>query len=355
MAPLDIGQWLDDVTADAPAGPNLEFDADFGALERAAQGKPEQQFGDTVIPAEDPDWKDVDIQAAALLARTRDLRVAAHLAVARLRLSGVPAYAEILTLIRSLLQTRWEQVHPQLDPEDDNDPTLRANALLRLADPIRVMRQLRDMPLAASARAGKVSWRDIAIATGALDPEPGRDKMTEGVIRGLFADTDPARLQSLREAIGTAVQDIAAIPAAFDEHAGYGTGPDFTDLHKLLREIQRDIDRYAVAVALAAGPEPAPPTESDMPSDAELAPATPVRPQGGVSAAMLTTVSTRADALRLLDLVCQYYERHEPSSPLPLLIERARRLADKSFLDILRDLAPDGLSQAQNIVGSANE
>ena len=74
-----------------------------------------------------------------------------------------------------------------------------------------------------------------------------------------------------------------------------------------------------------------------------------------VTAAALTEVTTRADALRLLDLVCQYYQRNEPSSPLPFLIGRARRLADKNFLDILRDMAPEGLSQAQNITGAHDE
>jgi type VI secretion system protein ImpA len=37
------------------------------------------------------------------------------------------------------------------------------------------------------------------------------------------------------------------------------------------------------------------------------------------------------------------------------LIERARGLADKSFIDIVRELAPDGLSQARNVVGARDE
>ena len=56
--------------------------------------------------------------------------------------------------------------------------------------------------------------------------------------------------------------------------------------------------------------------------------------------------------MRLLDLVVRYYERHEPSSPLPLLLSRARNLADKGFLEILQELAPDGLMQAQVVVQS---
>jgi type VI secretion system protein ImpA len=74
-----------------------------------------------------------------------------------------------------------------------------------------------------------------------------------------------------------------------------------------------------------------------------------------MAAAALTEVTNRADAMRLLDLVSDYYRKNEPSSPLPLLIARARRLADKDFLDILRDLAPDALGQAQNVVGNPSE
>ena len=71
-----------------------------------------------------------------------------------------------------------------------------------------------------------------------------------------------------------------------------------------------------------------------------------------MSIATMGPPTNRADALRLLDLVIEFYERSEPSSPLPLLIARARRLADKGFLDILRDMAPDGVSQAERIAGT---
>ena len=73
---------------------------------------------------------------------------------------------------------------------------------------------------------------------------------------------------------------------------------------------------------------------------------------GGFASVMaLREVGSREEALHLMELACAYYEQHEPSSPLPLLIRRAQRLADKNFLDILRDLAPDGVHQAQMIAG----
>jgi type VI secretion system protein ImpA len=349
MSPLDLAAWLDAVDDAAPSGPNLEFDPEFGALERAALGEPERQSGDTVVPAKEPDWKAVEAQALALSARTRDLRVLVHLAVARLHLSGLPAYEAVLTAIAGVLEARWDDLHPQLDPDDDNDPTMRATSLLRLAEPALVLRRLRDMPLASSPRLGRYSWRDISIATGQIKDETRTDPPTEAQVRSAFQDTDPAFPASVRAVAVAAAKAAASIPRVFDDKAGSGTGPNFTDLIKLLGDMVRYIDRYAVAPAAEAPPE-ADVTETAAPSGAPAP-----RASSATSVASLGEITNRADALRLLDLACQYYRRNEPSSPLPMLVERAQRLAEKNFLEILRDLAPDGVMQAQTIIGSRDE
>src|SRR3954452_10796398 len=215
MAPLDM-TGLRPVSDDAPAGENLELDPDFGALERAAQGKPEVQYGNTVEPAVPPDWKETSALAEALMQRTHDLRVFVHLAIARLHLDGFAGYGRVVRLIRHQVDEHWPHVHPQLDPEDDNDPLQRANALLRLQDPAHVLRTMRDLPLASTPRTGPVAWRDIAILNGALEPDSSREKMTEAMVFAAFRDCDQARLATLREAIKNLVEDIPAISDAFD-------------------------------------------------------------------------------------------------------------------------------------------
>jgi type VI secretion system protein ImpA len=364
MAPFDLTASLADLDPDAPAGPNLELEGDFGALERAAQGTPERQAGNSIIPAEDPDWKDVAKQASALLERTHDLRVLVHLAVARLHLAGLAEYVAVLAMIRERLANRWEHVHPQLDPEDDNDPTLRANALLQLAHPLRVLRFLRTLPLAASERAGAVSWRTIAISIAGLETTDETERKTEAELRAAFTAVGPAKAAALREILATALAELAAIGAAFDTNCGYGYGPDLTPLVKLLQEIARYVDMFGVretelagadlsreAVADGLGDHPGGDrTRGDRTGGDRTGPAE--ARNSAVTAASLTAINTRADAVRLLDLVCRYYEQYEPSSPLPLLIARARGLADKGFLEILQELAPDGLLQAQAIVQS---
>ena len=51
--------------------------------------------------------------------------------------------------------------------------------------------------------------------------------------------------------------------------------------------------------------------------------------------------ATRADAASLLEQVSAFYRRAEPSSPIPLLTERARGLIERDFLTILKDVLPE--------------
>jgi type VI secretion system protein ImpA len=62
-------------------------------------------------------------------------------------------------------------------------------------------------------------------------------------------------------------------------------------------------------------------------------------------------IQSREQALRVLDLVCRYLERQEPSNPAPLLIRRAQRLMTKSFVEIVKDLMPESLSHLEGIAG----
>ncbi len=350
MAPLDaIG--LPPVTAESPAGENLELDAQFGELERAAQGKPEVQYGSTIEAAVPPDWKETIAIAEALNQRTHDLRILVHLAIARLNMQGIPEFAAAVRLIRQQLEDCWAEVHPQLDPEDDNDPLLRSNAVFRLRDPARVQRPLRDTPLATAKLIGPVTWRDIAVLNGSMEAEPGREKKSESEVVGIFSATDQARLEAVRDGVDSLLTDVVAISAAFDHNASVGSGPNYEDLIKLLRDIQRELRRFEQAATPAEGDAAA--------ADAGDEPAQSARASGPgrsfASIQAITALTKREDALHALQLAASYFRTQEPSSPLPLLIDRASRLAGMEFMDILRDLAPDGLSQAQTIAGTTTE
>jgi type VI secretion system protein ImpA len=51
-------------------------------------------------------------------------------------------------------------------------------------------------------------------------------------------------------------------------------------------------------------------------------------------------VETRAQAIALLDDVQRYFRISEPSSPVPMLCERGRAMAERDFMSLLRDVLP---------------
>lgn len=54
-----------------------------------------------------------------------------------------------------------------------------------------------------------------------------------------------------------------------------------------------------------------------------------------------TSVTSRAEALALLDQVAAFYRFVEPSSPVPLLVDRARALAGRDFTALLQAMLPE--------------
>src|SRR4029453_17731675 len=112
-----------------------EHDLAFFELEEAAKGKPEQRLGEVVKPAEDPKWPVVVEMSQALLLRSKDIRIAAHLSRALTRTEGLPGLTVGLGLIQGLLEQYWDGVYPRLEADHANDPTERLNALAPLTDP----------------------------------------------------------------------------------------------------------------------------------------------------------------------------------------------------------------------------
>jgi type VI secretion system protein ImpA len=51
-------------------------------------------------------------------------------------------------------------------------------------------------------------------------------------------------------------------------------------------------------------------------------------------------IGTRREAVALLEDVGLFYRAREPSSPIPLLTDRARALAERDFLYLLQQMLP---------------
>ena len=338
MPVLDLDSLLAPLAGDAPCGADLEYDPASAALQEAAAGKPERQY-DKVYPAEPPDWVAVREHALALAARTRDLRVAVWLIRSAARVDGFEGVAQGLALLRGLIERYWDEVHPQLDPSDGNDPTTRINVLSQLVHD-DVMRDLRAAGL-SSAR-GAVTLRELELAYGRADPLPGESVPTEAGITPAVAALQ-AKSPALATAMSGALASVHAIGKLLDERLGAARSPDLSAVAKLLQCV-------ASAGSAAQGGEPAAAGAAGNPAALGM-----LGGLGMAAPASVNAIQSREDAIRVLGRVCEWIERNEPSHPAPLLIQRAQRLMQKNFMEIIRDLVPDGLGQIEKLAGPGRE
>ena len=100
VSTIDVDALLEEISSDSPCGEDLEYDPQFGEMERAARGKAEQQFGDTIVEAVEPEWREVRDPALELFSRTKDLRVAVYLTQAMVHLEGFVGLRDGLTVLQ---------------------------------------------------------------------------------------------------------------------------------------------------------------------------------------------------------------------------------------------------------------
>jgi type VI secretion system protein ImpA len=343
-------QWesqelLQPITADQPCGENLEdtqllasFDAFrlFGQATRldAPLDKAAVERGEK--PRAPIEWGEIKSRALGALNRSKDLRLLAHLGTAFLRTDGLVAFSRTLQVASHWLQTYWVGAYPLVD----EDAMLRRNALNCFADPMAVIDSLRRLPLVKSRQHGSFSLRDIDIASGQMQPADGDSRPEENRIAAAFAEAPLDELQALQQSVAAAIDAVKQIEATMSAEGGTEAAPEFDPLSTQLVKIDRVLRTHLASRA-----------ESGVVGDAA---AGEVAGSNGQLAAV-GAIKSRQDAIRALDAVAEFFRRNEPSSPIPLLLDRAKRLVSKSFLEVLADIAPDAVMQARSAGGLSQD
>lgn len=371
------------ISTDAPSGADLEYDAQFGDMERAAQGKEEQQYGETVIDAEPPDWPTVKRLARQLCQRTHDLRAGVYLAEAVIEDDGIAGFVNVLDMLSEWIHHEWETVHPQLDPADNHDPTSRVNTLARLTDQERILERLRNVALLEMRGVGRFTVGaaaelaefgsshqqtgsplplEVALAQFAVEPllavNTTMQQAVQAVQRlagelethvGIAESVEFGPLQSLFNGVAGVLQDRLerrGVDVGVDRGEADKSAAEFTDDDAALPEQHEQHEQPAENAGASRPLSRSADTTCDMPTQHKL--------PGNNSAHVgpdRWQIRDRHEVEIALERLCDFFVRNEPSSPIPLLLRRAKRLVPMNFLEILSDLAPEGLSQAQLLQG----
>lgn len=359
MGTLNVEQLAAAISEEAPCGENLERSNEFRQLQfeldKVIQG--ERSLGSVATPK--PDWQKVRRLSLELLERTKDLRLCVYFAAASLRQPGgdLSEFTNVLSLVQKLVEDHWDTVHPQPDASDETNPFRdRVQALQELGtevghqgDAYKIIIQLRLVPLTRSGRGPQFCRRDIMILRNQLrgaEKEKKKlisdEKKDDAALKSAFVQTvskASKHLENLARDARRATAHTDAISSRFEQKAGKRCTPDLGPLKSELLAIVKEIEKHLGFRAEVSGD----PKIDDADPTVDKPRKQPFTPIG--------EISSREEVLQAIDRIQDYYRQHEPSSPVPLLLQRARRLANMNFVDIVQDIAGDAVQNMKVLLG----
>lgn len=299
LSPFDAAQ---------PCGPSLEYDAEYAVLLTRMAPRADAQYGEFVGLADAPNWTDIERDCRRLLTRTRDINVLIWLCRARTRLAQAAGLAQCLAGLAQALQAWPDAIHPQLVVEGERDPAVRANALAALADPDGLLGDVREIVVATNA-ARHLTVRDVERAHAV--PRPAGASSPESVA---------LQLDGLhRSAAGNAELPLTALAAALkslreiDAWCVRHLGDDAPSLQTLLAVLKLF-------------------EQSELLEDAELRERfEPVEPAQRASSCSTRSRDGVRDDIRAAR---EWFETHEPSSPVAILLRQAERMVGRRFSEV---------------------
>jgi type VI secretion system protein ImpA len=290
-------------------------------------------FGQAVPLSAETDWRDIKANSLEALKKSKDFRLLAHFAAAALRVDGWVGFLSAIHVAAGWIKVYWKEVYPPVD----DDAILRKNALNSFSDRMSILDGVRRLPIVENRQLGRISLRDVDLATGQLAPtEADTAPATEAQVAAVFAAAPLEELQASKTLFDNGIADLKSIDTAMRDFGGAAASPDFDPLIALLVKIDKLVGDELTARGA---------TEAESSGDGQ-----PAESAGG-QAIGTGSIKSRQDAIRALDAISTFFRQSEPSSPIPLFLDRAKKLIGKDFLEILADVAPEGVATARSAGG----
>lgn len=323
-----VDDLLAPVTSENFCGENLEKDSRLIALTQEGLASAEVK------------WPKVIKQASSLFAETKDLSLASALIRGAINTHSFQSLLDAFIVLNRILTEHWDCLYPPLDP-DEKDSIERVSTLAVLWHGPTIIPEFNRMQLVSSKAYGAVTLKMIH------DPDDNSDaKITE-----IFSQAGAELVVGNLQLASQVMDQVKKLNTNLDDLCE-GHSEDISVLMNCVSQIKEVLDGYAAKLNFqSASSAETGKIESDADNGeaiAAIAAQSANSPQG-------YKIRSRQDIVTALDEICIYLNNHEPSSPIPILLQRAKSLISKSFLDIVGDLIPDSLKKVKEMGGKTSE
>jgi type VI secretion system protein ImpA len=339
----EVEPLLAPISEDRPTGPNLRNEIED--LTFTSLGEMTTSVGGAMAETEDDvveaNWSGVvGLCTAALTEKTKDLELITNLAEAWARTEGVTAIPKGIELMLRSVQNFWAEIHPGYDDDDDEIILpIRGRWLNWLDAPTGFIQAIKQSPIVSAQGGGEYTWRDHENSDLLEDVTASAERRQELVQAGVISDAQwQAALGTISsESLGEIVEALTEAYSLTESLRTYCESPFADDedvdppaFYKLLDTLEEMRDYFR---ELLGGGEDADSDDGEGEQQSS---------SGGVAAAggggRSGPLATRADALRQLQEVGDYFRRSEPHSPISYLIARSVKWGTMPLDQLLKDV-----------------
>jgi type VI secretion system ImpA family protein len=324
ITPTTADDLVEPVSDDLPVGEDLSYDPERQEIEQAFDAA-----SVSADAAAEVDWRETIRLIEAQSRRTKDLWLAVYLARAGTRAGGLVTVEKGCLALAELLDRYWPAVHPSLDEYGLEGRMGACESLTRFAE---FLGPLQRVTLIEHPRLGAYTAADFARFDQDGDGAEGF-----GMFRAALSDTGVETVQDViarLDGIAEALRRVDTILTLHASEAGV-TSTNFAPTFDAIAGIRRSVLPYAGLPGAADG--------EDHAAEGDVATASDSRRVPG-------RIDNRDDVIRAIDAIADYYERREPSSPIPLALRRVRGWVSSDFMTIMKDIAPNSMNDVGTVL-----
>lgn len=360
LSGLDLDAILEPISEEQPCGKNLRDDSSHASvyykiksLRNEARALERRRMrGEKDAPPAETCWRAlINLTIDTLTKDTKDLELCAYLIEALIREHDFPGLHDGFLLARELCERFWDTVYPLPDEAGFETRVVYLAGLNGVDSEGTLIRPILMCPLTAGESVTPCSTAAYQRSQQfeSLSEDEQRQRIEEGVlspdmVETAVKETPDNFLTAQREHIQTCIDEYGRLTAFLDENCGEHA-PHSSALqtalttcaetlryvagHRLIDQVPEEIEEPAAEDDTSGTEESGEPTESVV---AGSAPATQAGPG---------EIRTRADALKCIGLVAQYFREAEPHSPLSYAADQLVRWGGMALPELLVETLPD--------------
>lgn len=347
---IDIEAMMQPVSEDNPSGDSLRYSGIYDEIAEARRADDGLAQGEWQTEIKYSDFRKViTLAVPALTSQSKDMQLAAYLGEALVKVHQFIGLRDALNLMKRLQENFWETLHPEID---EGDMEGRANAVSFLdtqasyAIKEAAITQGEGYSFLDFEDSKKYVFPDNIDTLDSADQQryaalraqaEKENRVTDELWKKAIAGSRRAFYEDLSILIAECWQAYKEINIVIEEKFDPRQMPGLSNLKKSLETVEAQVN-----ILLNVKREEEPDAEDET-TDEQAAGEEGVVAAGSSTGAPGTSgaIQNRADALKRLAQLADYFRKTEPHSPISYLVTRAVKWGNMPLESWLQDVIKD--------------